>query len=741
MTQTDRVIQFRKRYIAMAIGLCALSPVHAMQSLSDDALSDATGEGVAIVLDDFKMVMQKPNDLSTHSSYNRLVNTPNLPLPEQSDTGFIRIIPTGENYNLYYDRVHKKIFDQNYPGFYNNFYTNNYVTLYDRYSKQKYDEIYQAGSNTSPYYLSEYANIEGKFKQQYTDYRVSDLYNNSTEKFSIASRNPEGNLPTTDNFTFKEYYEDRKDQYFWSRVRQDGTIDHGDARGNSDRAGQRAWLNTVEMIWRFKTTDINNYVANRLHETTLTYLRITATNAAEEEGEKKAIADITQFAVDAAKGVADSQALDVLKGSRSKADIFIYGLALSSSEGNTDLNQRYSNVGLKWGTAANPWMFRAGNQEVQQFHTGNSKRIGFIALEAPLAKNTIDANGVITKDTSDNNIKLGFWSDIFARPLESDRATDPITGAPSTNDVSTFDNALALDPNYRLRTQFVANGLSLNGSQVRLFQTLDAKAEAAGVNAKPRSPDHYKTLGIAALIRMNTNDNPNGLEYTPEIDAQGRVVSSAIDLNKTALNGQAIRISTAEQSNDAVDTPVTPALSMGALAPLFNANEGLYLYSPNINLVLGQMNQPFVFGSEGNNIILEVTRIPDVAAIYHSIYQNYANANVGKNYRFNNVVTGAVTAQLGMSQAKGATCNVYYCGNEFAQPNTTAQYQGRNATHSSISIGSVSYDRTTNSLNAQRDNNSTGIVFKDRNGIGTNLGSAAIDGVLIQHLKIKTTGL
>ena len=68
--------------------------------------------------------------------------------------------------------------------------------------------------------------------------------------------------------------------------------------------------------------------------------------------------------------------------------------------------------------------------------------------------------------------------------------------------------------------------------------------------------------------------------------------------------------------------------------------------------------------------------------------------------------------------------------------------QGNNATHSSISIGSVTRDPTTNTLKANTATQSTGVVFR---GTGTavpvNLGSVAIDGVLIQHLKIKTTGL
>ena len=135
-----------------------------------------------------------------------------------------------------------------------------------------------------------------------------------------------------------------------------------------------------------------------------------------------------------------------------------------------------------------------------------------------------------------------------------------------------------------------------------------------------------------------------------------------------------------------------------------------------------------------------MTRIPNVPAIYNTIYQNYTNVNAGKQIVFEDKVTGTVGPNLGDSVWQGSTCNVYSCGNEFMANNGTSQYQGRNATHSSVAIGSV--ERLPgNLLNAQRENNSTGIVFKDRNGVGVNLGSVAIDGVLIQHLKIKTTGL
>ena len=154
----------------------------------------------------------------------------------------------------------------------------------------------------------------------------------------------------------------------------------------------------------------------------------------------------------------------------------------------------------------------------------------------------------------------------------------------------------------------------------------------------------------------------------------------------------------------------------------------MYLYSPNINLVLGNMYQPFVLGSEGSNIFLEVTRIPNVPNIYKKIYTNY------------DMPYSSLSAT---SEYQGSTCNVYVCGfntSSLTSGSTTINYQGNNATHSSIAIGTV--ERLPNNmLRAKDHDNSTGVVFKGVDGTAKNLGSVAIDGVLIQHLKFKTTGL
>lgn len=569
MTYIIKKTRFARSCLASMIALCSAASVHALETLSDQSLSDTTGEGIALLPENFKMVFQGAKDISSSSTYGAATDAASLLAASKNDTGFIRIIPTGENYS------------------------------------------------------------------------------------GLAST-------------------------------------------------------------------------------------VTAADAAAKQ---------------------------------TKADVFIYGLALSKSD--DQLNLRYSNQGFTWGTSANPWLFRAGTEkQVQQFQVSNAAAdVGYLALEAPLA--------TVVADESDNNIKLGYWADAFSRKWGSSNAVNVITGAPvavpMTSDATNDQN---LDKNQRLRFQFVANGLSLNGSQVRLFQTQSSSVT-----------QQNQTLGMASILRLNTNDNPQNIKSTD-----------------TNLSAKAIRISTAAIDDGSYSTP---ALN-GSSAPTFNSTEGLYIYSPNINLVLGNMYQPFIVGSEGKNIILEVTAIPNVASIYNKIYTHYKDAEAtyavdasggyyksksGAYYSVQNFssvstfykkivdtannVTSYVADSAGTyvkdnvsggfvelgytssisaptkyaisnqsaldalaNQYKGSTCNVAVCGTNGAQVNGIS-YQGTNATHSSISMGTVARDASANTLIANRDSTATGIMFKSAAaGVpAVNLGSAAIDGVLIQHLKIKTTGL
>jgi len=672
MAQIKDIFKFRKSYLAMTIGFSLLPSAHAMQELSDSSLSDTTGEGVALVLDDFKMVFQGPKDLSASSSYARGIENPG-----QADTGFIRIIPTGENYNQLGQRVYDKVYKSTYDNAFHVERTQNYATEYQQAFDTLKTDFYNDNYNTIKNTYDTQANRDA-FKQELVDY----YYNTDF---------------------MKAYYDQRRDDYYNGAgntspgidydIKHDGTTEYELTPLRPNKSDEYANLNTLEMIQFLYGQNANQQIPDTEWSTAvdrqniigaIVDARIIELVKAEynkkleaalagmmKDADSAAMAEIIARADQAAKTEAAKSSVSTL---RTKADVFIYGLALSKSDGS--LSTRYSNQGFSWGSADNPWLFRAGTENVKQFKDA-AKDVGYIALEAPLSP--------IAGVESDNNIKLGFWSDIFARELNSSNAVDPITGGPISG----------LDTDYRLRTQFVANGLSFNGSQVRLFQTLESD-----------NKNYSQTLGMASIVRLNTNDRPETL--------------SSSDSN---LNSKGIRLSTAAKT-DALDGNVpTPALN-GSDAPIFHDSEGLYLYSPNINLVLGNMYQPFVVGSEGNNIILEVTRIPNIPAIYNQIYQNYGG-------------------ELGMTDLKGSTCNVYSCGTPIKNnaSDTTALYQGRNATHSSISIGTTERISGTNMLRAKDGVNSTGIVFKNTDGVSKNFGSAVIDGVLIQHLKIRTTGL
>lgn len=686
MTQFTHAKLFRQSCLAAAVSMSAVPSVYALEHLSDETLSATTGEGVALTLENFKMVFQGPNDRSTASSYASGAIDPG-----KNDTGFIRIIPTGENYEQLGQRAYDKIY------------------------KAAYVDAYQKGRVTG--YNGVYDSTYTSSKATYTTQNSTRVTNETNTAYSAEYR---GKLVQSylESDTMKAYYDQRykdyKDGTIISGLANDGTTQHTLTVGQDNKSKEYALANTYEMIELLYgnnstgnlptgSTFYRDYVSGKITRSNvidktkdtqlaakaLEILNQLASDYAKLEAQKAsdaALATVKKNAEIIATQIASTATVSSL---RSKADVFIYGLALSNSKdknGKSSLATRYTDQGFNWGTAENPWLFHAGNQDVEQFAKDNKGNVGYLAIEAPLKK--------IAADDASNNIKLGLWMDVFSRSLNSSNVVDPITGAPISG----------LDKDFRFRTQIVANGLSLNGSQTRIFQTL-----------KSTNTNYNQTLGLASLIRINTNDRAETLSIKdPDLDARG------------------LRISTAARSDLDDGTAATPAMDR-SVAPIFHETEGLYLYSPNINLVLGNMYQPFIVGSEGRNIILEVTRIPNVPSIYSKIYTFYSD------------IQGNTTGTSGLTTAdfKGSTCNVYYCGSEIKANSTdqTAIYQGRNATHSSIAVGTVERLPGTNLLNAVSTENATGVVFKDISGKSTNLGSVAIDGVLIQHLKIRTTGL
>lgn len=387
-----------------------------------------------------------------------------------------------------------------------------------------------------------------------------------------------------------------------------------------------------------------------------------------------------------------------------KADIFMYGLALSKSDGNHNTRLAATDTAAKigsWGTATNPWLIRVGTEnQVPNFDLSKncaqadvSCQVPYLTFEAPLYDKTIPT--AVADGADAYKLKLAMWADAFAldpTKKESDSSLYHLGERTGVSDSSRAN---------RIRLQAIWNDFSINGTRLQVFQTLAGAKNAAGM-----SEFYNNTLGIAGLVRLNSGD--------------------AANLRTTALNNKVLRMSTKETTDSPLLT--TPAINTATAAPIFDANEGLFIHNLNVNLVLGSLYQPLIVGSDGVNFSLELTRIPNKAEIYQKIYTDYDDPN-------------STTYQ-------GSTCNVYQCGN-----NGLAGYQGTNATHSSISIGSTVYDPQKNTLSAYKGMDAVGVSFGAMTPVAQlpngaaptaafkNMGSAVIDGVLIQHMKITTKGL
>jgi hypothetical protein len=150
----------------------------------------------------------------------------------------------------------------------------------------------------------------------------------------------------------------------------------------------------------------------------------------------------------------------------------------------------------------------------------------------------------------------------------------------------------------------------------------------------------------------------------------------------------------------------TPALGGGAdgtwgNVPDFRPNataEGIFLYDMNVNVVLGNLYQPLMLSTDGNNFSVELARIPNKVNVYSKIYTRYESLDPQAT------VDPSVTYQ-------GSTCNVHQCGTAVTYGGVG--YQGSSATHSSISIGSTVYDASTNKLSAAKGSDSYGVSFSE----------------------------
>jgi len=440
-----------------------------------------------------------------------------------------------------------------------------------------------------------------------------------------------------------------------------------------------------------------------------------------------------------------------------KADLYLYGLALSKNA-NNDVNSRFDSglTGLianaaiaSWGSAQNPWIFKTTTaKNVPNFSAANctgasdlSCQITYLNLEAPLYDITRPTTAEAGADAY--NLKLAFWTDAFVR--DQSKAEGSVD---QFNLGENFGTTAAGRAN-RLRLQAIWNGFSINGSNLQMFQTLNG-----ATNTKGMSSFYNNTLGLAGVLRFNSGDGANlkatmtdtttssigttsawttisngqdttfgtsktastgncgnastgnftatagsaGCKYI--VQNQKRTDTQTRTRTWTAPNVQGVlRLSTRETADtDRLATPAT-----GGASPNFASNEGLYIYNLNANLVLGSLYQPVILGSDGKNLSLEIARIPNKPEIYKKIYTDYSGTD---------------------ATYLGSTCNIYQCGTS-----DIANYQGGSprtdysasalsnkklATHSSISIGTVySPDggKTLLAFKGDTSNDAIGISF------------------------------
>ncbi|WP_151980032.1 hypothetical protein [Acinetobacter guerrae] len=497
-----------------------------------------------------------------------------------------------------------------------------------------------------------------------------------------------------------------------------------------------------------------------------------------------------------------------------KADIFINGISLAQSKkdygvGRTadDWGTPFGNIGTgstgpddfgrqitSWGSANNPWIFKTVTANVPDF-VGQSKDVAYLTFEAPLMHTAIPTTGA---ESSAYNLKLGLWVDAFMR--------DSGIAENVTNDLYA-----GLNKDNRLRLAVVWDGFSINGSNLKVFRTLDGVTSNMGgqytANLKinnvitPKTfnyglnTSYNATFGLAGVVRLNsgytngadargsvgfgtTTRNIYQLDYSRNADnsvkrdAAGNVIytqgadvtsnpntsagilqtytpptntqkTTTYDGLPPAANGKAagsfpnggmcssaaantydrsanenggschyqegvtarrfvasstntwtmpavksvLRISTQELG---LGDSGTPALGGAVSNFKTNSNEGIYLYNPNINLVLGSLSQPLIFNTDGSNFSFELTRIPNKVEVYSKIYQRYADIDPATG-------TNAVDSSINYM---GNTCNVHKCGGNITIGGVT--YQDSKATHSSITIGSTVYDAATNRLTAYK---------------------------------------
>ena len=90
--------------------------------------------------------------------------------------------------------------------------------------------------------------------------------------------------------------------------------------------------------------------------------------------------------------------------------------------------------------------------------------------------------------------------------------------------------------------------------------------------------------------------------------------------------------------------------------------DGIFLYDPNINLVLGNLYQLLMFSTDGNNFSIELARVPNVPEVYRRIYTRYLTIDPLTDIKDSSGKVLVAKSADTTTTYLGSTCNIYQCG-------------------------------------------------------------------------------
>lgn len=331
-------------------------------------------------------------------------------------------------------------------------------------------------------------------------------------------------------------------------------------------------------------------------------------------------------------------------------------------------------------TGANNVTSRAGNTSPAINPWGTADNPWLLKVESPSALKYSTSTAATTA------VPYPVLNYYAPRALATDQSATAKDGSTPTTPAQIA--AAKLDGVY----QSVNNG----GLKYAFWGDVVVRTAAAGCAANPTSCTEISRMrsqsiwndftlnGSRFSIFQNTYDNSFGLSWINRINSKN---TSVMRFSVNQSSG------TTSELSQGLPVPATAA-------PGFTNSEGLYITDMDINMIVGvQHYQPVILDNASNtndpattwdetkNFSIELVRIPNSPSIYGNFYRDYSGS-----------------------------------ASDLAKLCTNSTLDCTGATHSQIGMGNVKFVDPSNVTTA-------------------NLGSTLIEGLMIQHLKITTTGI